>query len=226
VSPAFYPNPRQCKHLIESCSTLNLNLHLFGFGEPWPGYVEAKVVRLLWEIERIECDHVMVTDAVDSFVMADEEEIMECFKSSGSECVISAEKNCWPYEALARHYPKSISPWRYVNSGGFMGTKDAICKLLREMHDSLSASNGGYEQFTMSLVYLNGFPAQLDTLCRLFQTASDARREEFAWHGNRLYNTVTKSYSCVIHFNGHTAGIEKTFERRFSPCVSLKVTSL
>ena len=222
VAPAFYPNPRQCHFLMDSCANLGLSYYLFGLGEQWPGAIEAKIIRLLWEIERLETEYVLMTDAGDSFVMADEDELLA--RTPAAPPVVSAEKNCWPQPQLAEYYPGSVSPWRYVNSGGYIGTKEGVAGMLRAMHASLPSDDQGDDQFALSLAYLNGYPLILDTLCQVFQTAAGAGQDEFSWQGNRLRNNVTGSTPCVLHFNGHTPGIDKTFERRFSACVVLKAT--
>ena len=71
------------------------------------------------------------------------------------------------------------------------------------------------------LLFLLSLVAQATTY---YISAAGASQDEFSWQGNRLRNNVTGSNPCVLHFNGHTPGIDKTFERRFSACVVLKAT--
>jgi hypothetical protein len=64
---------------------------------------------------------ILFTDAYDTFLLAGEDEILEKFYKTGKELVFSGEIVCWPNASLASEYPESKSPFRFLNSGGFIG---------------------------------------------------------------------------------------------------------
>src|SRR5437016_2698985 len=94
VSPAYYDDLAPCAFLVESCKALNLPLHLYGMGEPWPWLYEAKVKRLRREIEKLDTEYVLVSDSGDAFFLAGEEEILNKLFLTQSGVLISGEKNC------------------------------------------------------------------------------------------------------------------------------------
>lgn len=224
ISPAYYDSLSPTLYLSDSCERLGLNLHLFGHGEPWPWLVDAKVIRLAQEIEKIDSEYFLMTDAGDSFILDDEETIMMKFHASGASVLVSAEKKCWPNPSLANHYAQVMSPWRYLNSGGYIGSKAALLSLLRAMRDCPRPSwmqaqrsrDWMNDQFLMSLLFVAGYPIQLDTHCKIFQCMGDSEHWEFEWRDGRLWNERMTCYPSILHFNGHAPGIEEAYGRRFA----------
>jgi len=212
--------------LMESCQRFGLNSHLYGMGEDWPWLYEAKVVALRAEIEKLDSDYILVSDGDDAFFLAGEDEILDKFKASRARILISADRQQaegdakWPQSILRDRYPKSPTPWRYCNSGGYLGKREDILDLLHAMFDverpdyipiwrSRDWSN---DQFRMSIVYLNGYPLTVDTECRLFQTMGCVEDGEMEWNGARVSNLRTGSTPCHIHFNGNWPGMAEAFE--------------
>lgn len=225
ISPAYYDSLSPYLLLSDSCERLGLPLHTYGMGEPWPWLLEAKVVRLAKEIEQIDSEYFLMTDAGDSFILDDEEAIMHKFLKADTPVLVSAEKKCWPHTMLADKYPPSPSHWRYLNSGGFIGAKKPLLNLLNAMQHITAPSwmhmkrtrDWMNDQFLMSLLYVEGYPMQLDTSCSIFQCMGDANEGELEWRDlGVLHNNVTESHPSVLHYNGHTPGIEQAYEKRFA----------
>jgi len=229
VAPAFYPTLRPCRYLIESCRRLNIPINLHGIGEPWPGLNEGKTRRLAREFEKLDSEYFLFSDAKDSFLMAGEDEIVEKYLAIKPEglsdyVLVSAEKNCYPQEMASHLYPKTISPWKYVNAGQYMGTKQGIIRMLESMM-ALEIHDDGVDQLRMSMLYVSGScPMILDTFCSVFQSMFQGTDEDFAWDDdNRLVNIMFDSKPCAVHFNGNWPGIEYSFRERFESCAVNRV---
>lgn len=126
-------------------------------------------------LENVSNDElILFTDGYDAIFMAGEDEIMAKFHRAGKELVFSTETNCWPDSSLAGKYPSEISgsPYKYLNSGGFIGKAGIIKDLMND--DSFTS-----EIFPESNQYLwteaflrNPDRIGLDTRCDIFCTFS------------------------------------------------------
>jgi hypothetical protein len=228
VAAAFYEDASQIQLLVESCRELKLPLHLYGEGEVFANLREAKVLRLHEKLEKLKAEYILVTDAADSFLLAKESEILHKFFDFGKPIVISAEKTCYPQCSLATRYPISSTPWRYANSGGYIGKRDDLITLLRmlakmkpegQFRRSRDWEN---DQLLLSLAYCDGVKYEknglaLDNHCVIFQTMRGANLEygrEFVWNENgRLVNKFTGTVPSVLHFNGNTPGMREAYEK-------------
>jgi hypothetical protein len=219
--------PDQARHISESCQALSLSLFVYGLDHPWPGLYQGKVIDLRRAIEEVDSEFILVSDANDAFFLADEREILEKFDRSGVSVLVSGDKNCWPEIYLQQFYPPCSSPWRYVNSGGYIGHKESLLNLLtimqsfnRDMIPFESDRDWQNDQFRLSLAYLTdltavGLTIGIDISCQVFQTMHTSG-DELTWEENRLHNRLTDSHPCHLHFNGNWPGISEAFERRFA----------
>ena len=235
VSPAFYTSPEPYQMLVESCKRFKLNLHLYGLNEPWTWYTDVKVHRLADEIRNLDSDYVLVCDADDAFFMAPAHEILYKYHDSCAKILVSADRQQdegdakYPQCIFRDMYPPSATPWRYCNSGGYMGRKEDILDLLSKMatvqHPNYipvwRSKDWSNDQFRMSVVYLNGYPLRVDTHCNIFQTMGCIEPGEFKWRGSYFMNKVTGNFPCVIHFNGNAPGLREAYERCFALTTTL-----
>lgn len=174
---------------------------------------------------------VLFTDGYDTLMLAGEDEILEKFERAGTDLLVSAETYCFPWEELAGQYPVTDSPYRYLNSGGMIGRAGFIKELLdREVvipSDKFEWSN----QYVWAIRYLQDTTQmKLDTQCEVFCTGSpevtffalsEADRENpiayirsyhewfyrnFSVEDGRVFNRITGTYPCNMHFNGRSGG--------------------
>jgi hypothetical protein len=227
VAPCFYPDTNECKLFIESCERFNIHYHLYGLGEPWTWLYDAKVERLILELETINSEYILVNDGDDTFFLAGEDEIMKKYLDSTATILVSADRqqdegdSRWPQSIFRDRYPQSPTPWRYCNSGGYIGKRKDILHLLYNM-SSLKcpdyihiyrSKDWNNDQFRMSVAYLNGYPLTIDTNCNLFQTMGCVESGEIVIQDDRIGNTVTKTKPSVVHFNGNALGIEEMYDK-------------
>lgn len=212
LTPAYYTNLSQLQELVTSCELLGVHLHAYGLGENWPWHVEGKVRRPLREVRDLDCSHILFTDA-DSFLLTKEDDIITRYIGTGFPVVASCERTCWPDGSLAEEYPPPTDPsaYRFLNSGGYIGTKQAMLQLWSHMlaiHDDATDEGLAFasdDQWLLAQAYLAPQSRHLitrDTHCHIFQTMA----------GGDAPFPVSP---CVKHFNGRTKGIHEAFLARF-----------
>lgn len=123
---------------------------------------------------------ILFTDGYDAIFIGSESEILERYeKETGfTKILISAEINCYPANSLAEYYPKVKSPYKYLNSGGFIGSAEQILKVLNDLEKAyLWMNEAEYNifewsnQYLWTLAYLKrNQEIMLDTDCILFQS--------------------------------------------------------
>jgi len=211
VSPTYYEDKTKCRYLEESAEILGYKLHLYGIGKFFSTLREAKIISLVEEVQKVETDLVLVCDSVDTLLVEPQKELVNRFLAKRCLLLMAAEKQCYPQPLMAECYPKITSPWRYLNSGAYIGDKVSVAAMLEEAlklrpHPANVYRSRDWEndQFLFAQLYIQGFGITLDTDCYVFQCVGDITEEEYK-----------QAAPCLYHFNGHAAGIEKEFEKRF-----------
>jgi hypothetical protein len=166
------------------------------------------------------------TDGYDTLLMCSEAEILGKFYKAGKELLFSAESACWPDKALAGLYPDTISRYKYLNSGGYIGKAGTIKQFLKDdlyFDDNFERSN---QYVWTKRFFRHPDIIGLDTACEIFHTFSPEAGEHY-WpleqHENRigyyrymkewfslnftidkgrLYSKITGTWPCQAHFNG------------------------
>jgi hypothetical protein len=174
-----------------------------------------------------EDEIILFTDGYDSILLANEDEIIDKYYANKTDLLFSAETNCYPDVSLAERCPETRTPYRYLNSGGFIGKAGFIREFLS---DNLMASEENYaysNQYLWTLRYLqNPKYIGLDSHCTIFCTFSpevggdplaeyDADnfrrysdnmhywfRNNFVLKNGRIFNRITRTWPCNAHFNG------------------------
>lgn len=140
-----------------------------------------KDLLLINYINKLDNDEVLLfTDGYDTSFLSSGNEIIEKFSQFGKELVFSAERNCWPAPELQSSYPSNHSPFRYLNSGAFIGTVGLIKALL-----NMEIKEGGdykwSNQYLWTLRYLaESEKIALDYTCEIFYpTSTDASKRKY-----------------------------------------------
>jgi hypothetical protein len=174
---------------------------------------------------------IFFTDAYDAVFMCSEAELLRKYYQAGKELVFSAESACWPDETMAHLYPETKGPYRYLNSGGFMGKAGIIKQFLKDefcFDSDFERSN----QYVWAKRFLKRPDIiGLDTSCEIFQTFSpetgdcyfplDEKDNRIAYYNcmkewfllnfiideGRLFNKISGTWPCHAHFNGSSKSI-------------------
>jgi hypothetical protein len=187
-------------------------------------------------LKQVDDDEIIFfTDATDTAFLTDEEEILKKYYSFNSPLVFSAEVNCWPSTSFESVYPKTTSPFKYLNSGGFIGKAGYIKKLYQDYpifstvyDEPYTWSNQHYwnhvfikESETIRLDYncdifyntaiklddINDFKRKLKSNEAKEMYDAEKRRldDEIAFVGGRIESKIVQTLPCHIHFPGPIA---------------------
>jgi hypothetical protein len=170
---------------------------------------------------------ILFTDGIDTVLMSREDEILAKFQKTGRDLLFSCETLCWPDPSLADSYPSTArGPYRYLNSGGFVGKAGVIKELLEEEPPG-SDNFGRSNQYVWAKRYF-AYPdvIGLDHGCELFHTFSpeicndylpnEDNRDHSSYYNymkswfksnyiiqrNRIYSKISGTWPCQAHFNG------------------------
>lgn len=175
-------------------------------------------------LEEAEGDEIILfTDGNDAILMANEDEIISKFYATGRNLVFSAEVRCWPDEGLAKLYPPiDTTPYKYLNSGGFIGKAGLIKALIDDKTFDTDDFKGSNQYIWAKKYFNNTNKIALDTRCEIFCTFSpqignvysiedednhfrymtEWFKSNFVIENGRIFNKLTKTKACQAHFNG------------------------
>ncbi len=149
---------------------------------------------------------ILFTDTYDVCVVTSVAEILAKYQPVQGQIVFSTEVCCWPDLAVAKQYPLAPggSPFRYLNSGGFMGPAAYILELLT----SQPIRDEDDDQRYYTNLFLNPRSTDLrqglvlDYRCEIFQTLNHVAEEHVRFSSRRAENRWFHTEPCVIHANG------------------------
>ena len=214
---------------MESAIRNGIDLHVLGWGVPWEGLAQKVTAARRVAAGLPEDCVVLFTDAFDVLFTDTVPNILRKFEAIGHPLVYSAECGCWPGVMVDRgrscveEYPPSPTPFRYLNSGSYIGRAATIASFLRAVTEraaergkqgsgfhklrdqELSTDmflNGGREMFNMTLDYHTALFQTMhtindNTLVPNCDPNAHLRNEDGVY-----INTLTKNQPAVFHFNG------------------------
>ncbi|XP_063724565.1 procollagen-lysine,2-oxoglutarate 5-dioxygenase-like [Symsagittifera roscoffensis] len=158
---------------------------------------------------------IIFTDAYDVIYVGGgmSEKIEAAFDGHQVDVLFGAEVFCWPDDELSVEYPEVESPYKYLNSGGFIGKLSAILELLSGVED---LKNHDDDQRFFTHKYLSNliekkYSIGLDTSAKIFQNLNGAYEHVNLFvedgtteYGKKvvLWNEMTDTKPMVLHGNG------------------------
>lgn len=190
--------------LLESASMFDMHINCIHVPY-WRGYIE-KIISVQQAIQTLPEDAIVCfMDAFDVVVCGGEQEILAKYHAFGKELVFSAEFNCFPEEYRPQYPEHTGSNYRFLNAGGYIGTKRAIaaCLAWKPITYQLQVCARGTDQAYMHEYFLaHQDTVALDTQCTLFQSVYRTRWTEMVCTEGRVLNKVLNTHPCFLHFNG------------------------
>ena len=189
-----------------------------GFGQPWGGNDMIKgpggghkVVLFKEYLDKFEDDDdrlLVFSDCYDAVISCSPHEIIskyrEIQKATNCDVLFSAEALIWPDATLDSRFPKQKTPYKYLNSGGFMGSIKSLKKLTKSIVNSSDD-----DQLYYQLEYLNSVEGKhelnirLDAEAHIFQTlSSHFYHINIDYNKSKVVNDLTNSRPMIIHGNG------------------------
>lgn len=203
---ATYRHPNLEK-LIQSCHKNGINLDILALGHPYFGN-GTKFIHLVQYLNALnEDDIVMFVDAFDVLIVSSKKKILRKFLRENTPFLMSAEMNCAPHPHLASSYPPAPTPFKYINTGSFIGY---VRNLKAWLQDLQPISARECDQGQTTIHYLkhpnNRQHFKLDYHCRLFLPLYLLHDHEVKIDKtHRIVECmITHSYPCLIHANGQS----------------------
>lgn len=161
-------------------------------------------------------DVVLFTDAFDVFYADDLNTIVKRYLGFHTKVLFSAESECYPDASLEYQYPTSETPYRFLNSGTFIGRVGELKEILKD-----DIAHDDDDQLYYTKKFLSGrYDIKLDYEGYIFQTTDNAIEKV----GTQMYNPRTQTFGCIYHGNGGDDAKE-TFDRLYNQFYP-KLTSL
>ncbi len=144
VSPCFYPSKAPASHLLTSAKRFGWNVHLYGVGEKWPGFIEAKIFRAIKELKRIEDDTIAFIDSNDVIIQAPPVDVQRLYQDNllaSAPMVVGSEVSCYPRYFKCHFFNLSNVPtggknkwlFRYPCPGVVIGDREYIIQAMERM---------------------------------------------------------------------------------------------
>jgi GR25 family glycosyltransferase involved in LPS biosynthesis len=166
-----------------------------------------------------DTDIVLFCDGYDVVFNDDLSTVVDRYKGFDCELLFGAEKNCWPDKNLAPFFTNSITEYKYLNSGLYIGKVGILKEIL-----SNSISNTSDDQYYMQIEYLKYEKTgkiKLDFENYIFQNMGGAYEDITLKPNNQLLNTATRCCPCILHGNGGPQD-KANFLKFIAPLVSDK----
>ena len=213
-----------------SCALTGVRRHVLGWRKPWNG-LTTKLSGTYAAIRKLPAECVVVfTDAYDVLFTQPISTIVARYRALGHALVFSAECGCWPQVltapgACSTSYPISPTPYRFLNSGGWVGTVAAAVPLLRHLVENIQTAAN--DQAMVSTLYISGhFDIRLDHEAAIFQSMHTVNDNTVVPNCDprRLLDSDlrvawTKKRPAIFHFNGNGKSLFADHERRLFPTV-------
>jgi hypothetical protein len=173
----------------------------------------------------------LFTDAFDVLFNEKPDVLEREYVKMGADLVFGAECGCWPHvienkgRACFETYPKAPTPYRYLNSGTWIGrAAKASVMLLEVMKEAGSDFANANDQKLVADFYIAGrFGIKLDFYNKIFQSMHmtldkplphcDPTQDVKRTAEGRFRNELTDSQPGVFHFNGGGKRVHLGMER-------------
>lgn len=195
------------KSLITSCKHNNISLDILGLRQPYYGN-GSKLLYVEGYLEQFDDDEiVMFVDGYDVLIVSDKKVILQEFLSMNIPFLISVERCCWPINPASHQLPQSLTPFRFINTGSYIGYVGHLKKWLLSFE---FISKEKDDQFQVFHHYLESSENKkfyfFDYDCRIFLplygVPDDWIRLDCAQRS--IYLAPTHSTPHVVHANGHS----------------------
>ena len=174
------------KLLLNSAKCYGIKVEIIGLGVKWPNNTKKIDLLVNFFKKNIKEDLVLFIDGYDSLFVCDLNKIIKKFINFKSDFVMSADSNKWPDNLP--NYGDCNKTNRYVNSGGWIGYKDKIQLLLKQISSYKPIL--GSDQSVWAQYYMEK-PFSIDHDCEIFNCLNRAP----------FINRKT----CILHSNNQSS---------------------
>jgi hypothetical protein len=204
---------------VESALRHDIDLVIIGWGVKWIGLSQKLEAAHSYSKSLPSGDIMLFTDAFDVMFTQTAGHILSEFQKENAEILFAGECGCWPHiiiddgKACFQAYPKSPTPYRYLNSGTWMGESQMASKMLAAVIDEAGRdfANANDQKLVADMFIQGRFGIKLDYYSHLFQSmhmTHDAPLPfcdpmlDIVVENGSFHNKRTNSHPSVFHFNG------------------------
>lgn len=191
--------------LVPSCKYYSIELVILNYHRQYDSHTIKDICLKDYLSSTWDSEIIFFSDAYDTLIVANENEILEKFKKFNCPLVFSSEHNCWPFEGLSKKYKYKSYYNNYLNSGGFIGEASYVKYLL----EKYTSSPSHYNLFEKLLWSLKGFLSREDSNPDYIYKWSN----QYYWHNVYLSENdkIKIDHNCDIFYTLST----KSTERRY-----------
>jgi hypothetical protein len=175
LAPAFYNDWNKVRYLKQSAERWHVPITFYGFGEPYKGWFDVQVTRLLQEIEKAPTTHVIYTDASDALING-------------------------PIPRLDSEICYSVEQDIKMCAGGWLGPKNLALQILTLVRDC-ELDHPDFmnpQERWRAILPKTGHYTWPDYHRSFFQVAD----EPLEIQDKRLYNPRTQTFPFIVHWAG------------------------
>lgn len=217
VSSSPHPQLAQLRLSVQRCG---YRLDTLGMGETWRG-LGSKIALLAEYLQhQNDNDLILFVDAYDVLLLEPASQIVRTFMAFGKHDVVffGAETNCAPDRALHLLYPPRLheTPFRYLNSGSYLGSVFAVKAMLRDVATDVAQSHVAFggdpfrfddQRWFARFALANPERVELDTKAAFFHTLHGLTPGDLSLvdkHPGTLQSLVVpEARPALIHGNGN-----------------------
>jgi len=224
------------KRFVDSAVTYGFPYVCLGFGKPWCGNDMAKgaggghkVVLLKEYLQSFDDNDerlIVFSDCYDAVLSCSPDMIINKFreiqKSNNVDVLFSGEALIWPDASLTNQFPDQETPYKFLNSGGFIGSIKNIKKLITTHIESYDDDQLYYQlEYLKSVKGEIDLKIKLDAKAEIFQTLS-SHFEYITINDSKskVYNKLTDTTPMLVHGNGGPDS--KTFVDKLCNYINLR----
>ena len=200
--------------LINSAKKKSIEIDVLGLNQPWLGFGQ-KLLLVEEYLQKIPDDHIVLyVDAFDVLILENKESLLRRFFAKRAPFVVAVETGCFPDPSKAAEYPPILTPFRYINSGCYMGYAGFLKILFRAL-DPKVADN---DQLLFTNYYLkHRHLFCLDYHCDLFLCLYGIKNSELVIDQKRrtVRHAALRKNSPIIHGNGGRKAQLQKIGRKF-----------
>lgn len=208
---------------VESAIMNNVSLSVLGWEKKWKGLSQKLEAAQSYSSSLPPQDVILFVDAFDVMFTksANAPHLLSAFNALNASILFSAECGCWPHviekdgtAICLTQYPASPTPYRYLNSGSWMGLAGPASAMLGEVQ-RLAGGNfaTANDQKLVADMFMSGkYGIKLDYHTSVFQAMHmtldpplpycDPMQDLALGRDGHWINVRTRNTPAVFHFNG------------------------
>eukprot|EP01041_Mallomonas_annulata_P005397 gene5397-10793_t len=204
---------------VESAIRHGFKLVILGWGIKWQGLSQKLEAAHSYAKSLPPDDILLFTDAFDVMYTNTPDHVLSEYNSFHTDLIFGAECGCWPHVMENRTacfigYPQAPTPYRYLNSGTWIGRAKIAANMLSNVIKQAGTNfkNANDQKLVADMYIQNLFDIKLDFYCKLFQSMHmtldpplphcNPSEDMTIINSGHWYNKRTKSQPAVFHFNG------------------------